>query len=415
MPTLFLVYQLLVLSVLLALLGIVITNLLVLPRLVDFSPGNAGVRPLQEDIGDDMQRVRVPKPLVAVLVPARNEEANIEACLLSLFGQDYPNMQVWLYDDASTDGTARIAARLAGLAEGWLRVVVGEGGPPEGWLGKANACHRLYGEMRARIQPDYVLFTDADVRFAPSAVSCAVAAAQARGAGLLSVFPRQVMVTWAERLAVPILLHWAVYTFLPLPLAFSPRTRPAFAAANGQFMLFTREAYEACGGHAAVKSEVLEDVAMARAVKRAGRRALLADGGPLVRTRMYGSASEVWQGYSKNAYAFFGYSPFFLAIGIITLTVLYLLPIPIALYSALSTQHSALAYVALAQYGAAVLGRLLLAARFGYRAWDALLHPVAIAFLIAIALNSMRWSLTGKGAWKGRATLPHKGPHEPQS
>jgi chlorobactene glucosyltransferase len=407
MPTLLIIYQLLVLSVLMALLGIVITNLIVLPRLVDFSPVGAGAT-LQEDISDDIRGATEPRPLVAVLVPARNEEANIEACLLSLFGQDYPNMQVWLYDDASTDGTARIAAMLAGLAEGWLRVVTGTGDPPAGWLGKANACHRLYGAMRAQIQPDYVLFTDADVRFAPSAVSHAVVAAQAQGAGLLSVFPQQVTVTWAERLAVPILLHWAVYMFLPLPLAFSPRTGPAFAAANGQFMLFTRKAYEACGGHTSVKSEVLEDVALARAVKRAGHRALLADGGPLIHTRMYGSAGEVWQGYSKNAYAFFGYSPFFLAIGMLTLTVLYLLPLPFALYSALSTQHSALTYVALAQYGAAVLGRLLLAAKFGYRIWDALLHPVAIVFLIAIALNSMRWSLTGKGAWKGRATLPHR-------
>ncbi|HYP41789.1 MAG TPA: glycosyltransferase [Chloroflexia bacterium] len=408
MSTLLVIYQLLMLSVLLALLGIVVTNLLVLPRLVDFSPGDGAS--LQEDISGDMHDIRVPRPLVAVLVPARDEEANIEACLLSLFGQDYPNMQVWLYDDASTDGTARIAARLAELAEGWLRVITGTGDPPAGWLGKANACHQLYGVMRAHIQPDYVLFTDADVRFAPSAVSHAVAAAHARGAGLLSIFPQQVTVTWAERLAVPILLHWAVYTFLPLPLAFSPRTGPAFAAANGQFMLFTREAYEACGGHTSVKSEVLEDVALGRAAKRAGHRALLADGGPLIRTRMYGSAAEVWQGYSKNAYAFFGYSPFFLGIGIITLTILYILPLPFALYSALSTQHSALAYIALAQYGAAVLGRLLLAARFGYRIWDVLLHPVAIVFLIAIALNSMRWSLTGKAAWKGRATLARKKP-----
>jgi chlorobactene glucosyltransferase len=408
MPTLLLIYQLLVLSVLLALLGIVITNLLVLPRLVDFSPGGAKAQGGEPPDGEQSISLEPQRPLVAVLVPARNEEANIEACLLSLFGQDYPNMQVWLYDDASTDGTAQIAARLAGLADGWLRVVAGKADPPAGWLGKANACHQVYGAMRVHIQPDYVLFTDADVRLAPSAVSHAVAAARAQRAGLLSAFPQQVTVTWAERLAVPILLHWAVYTFLPLPLAFSSRTGPAFAAANGQFMLFTREAYEACGGHAAVKSEVLEDVALARAVKRAGHRALLADGGPLICTRMYGSAAEVWQGYSKNAYAFFGYSPFFLAIGIITLTILYLLPLPFALYSALSTQHSALAYVALAQYGAGVLGRVMLAVRFGYRTWEAILHPIAIVFLIAIALNSMRWSLTGKGAWKGRATLPPK-------
>jgi hypothetical protein len=149
---------------------------------------------------------------------------------------------------------------------------------------------------------------------------------------------------------------------------------------------------------------VLEDVALARAVKRAGHRSILADGGNLMTTRMYNGPGEVWRGYSKNAYAFFGYSPFFAGIGILTLLILYVAPIPIALYSALSPQPSAL-IIATIQYGLGVLPRLLLAWRFRYSRWDTLLHPVAVLFQIAIIVNSMVWAHTGKGTWKGRTPL----------
>ena len=203
---------------------------------------------------------------------------------------------------------------------------------------------------------------------------------------------------------MPLFLHWAVYSFLPLPLAFSRRTGPAFAAANGQFMLFKRETYEACGGHEAARDQVLEDVALARAVKKAGYCALLADGSDLMTTRMYEGPSEVWRGYSKNAYAFFGYSPFFAALGILILLILYLAPIPLALYSVLSPQSSVL-IVAAVQYGLGVVPRLLLAWRFNYSRWDALLHPLAVLFQVVIIVNSMVWAHTGKGTWKGRAPI----------
>ncbi|MDQ5826103.1 MAG: glycosyltransferase family 2 protein [Chloroflexota bacterium] len=379
-----LAYHTIILAVLLALLGILVVNLRVLPRIERFHPRPAGV------------------PHVAVLVPARNEEANIEACLVSLLAQDYPSFEVWVYDDASADRTGEIVDRLAARSSGRLRVVHGRTEPPQGWLGKANACHQLYAAMREQTSPGYVLFTDADVTVLPGALSHAVGAAQQLDAGLLSIFPMQTTGSFAERLAVPILLHWTVYTFLPLPLAHSRRSGPAFAAANGQFMLFRREAYEAFGGHAAVRSEILEDVALARATKRAGYRAVLADGGPLVRTRMYRGSREVWNGYSKNAYAFFGYSPMFLAIGLLALTAPYIAPVAFMAVGVLSGDWL-LSGVALTQYLLGVGARLLLSFRFGYSALDAFLHPVAIIYVIAIELNSMRWAITGKSAWKGRS------------
>jgi chlorobactene glucosyltransferase len=387
----------LVLSILVAFLAIVMVNMAVLLRLDE-----------GRSTKDETSQV-THQPRVAVLVPARNEEINIEACLSLLLAQDYLDLEIWLYDDASTDRTAEIAAGIQSTwqsairnpqsAIGSFRIVKGTDAPPAGWLGKAHACYRLYQAMRAESEPDYVLFTDADVRFEPEAVSRAVATAQRSDAGLLSIYPRQITGSWLERLVVPMLSHWAVYDFLPLPLAFSPKTGPAFAAANGQFMLFKREVYEAIGGHESVRSQVLEDVGLAREVRAAGFRALLADGGPLVRTRMYYGAGEVWEGYSKNAYAFFGYSPFFLAVEIVLLLLVYVLP-PVL---AISYQLSPLGFIFAAQYFTAVLTRLILAIRFKDRLLDTLLHPVAVLCLIAVEINSMLWAMTGRGAWKGRS------------
>ncbi|MGA7733525.1 MAG: glycosyltransferase family 2 protein [Chloroflexia bacterium] len=374
------IYAVVTLAVLLVFLGIVAVNLGVLPTTTAYQPAPGG------------------QPLVAVLLPARNEASNIEACLQSLLQQNYENITIWVYDDDSDDDTLAITKR---LAHSKLRVVEGKGMPPTGWLGKANALHRLYESVRAESEPDYLLFTDADVHFEPEAVSRAVFTAQAWNAGLLSIFPRQKLGTFAERLAVPTMLHWTVYNFLPLPIAFARGSGPAFAAANGQFMLFRREAYEACGGHQAVRSQILEDVALSRAVKASGHRAVLADGGPTVCTRMYNGPGEVWRGYSKNAYAFFGYKPYFLALGVLVLMILYVLPLPLAAVAFLGGDML-LGALLVAQYLIAVQTRLLLAVRFAYPLLDCFLHPLAVLFMVAIQVNSLVWTITGRGAWKGR-------------
>lgn len=377
------IYAMAILIVLLALAVIVVVNLRVLPTITYYAP------------------LRASHPSVAVLIPARNEAANIEACLHSMRAQDYPNLQIWLYDDQSTDGTAAIArSMVSGSEHHALHIVDGTAPPPPGWLGKAHALHNLYSAVRAGSDPDYILFTDADVTFEPSAVSQAVATAIDWRAGLLSIFPRQIVLTLAERLAVPIALHWTVYNFLPLPIAFNAKI-PAFAAANGQFMLFTREAYGACGGHTSVRDNILEDVGLARAVKKAGHRAILADGGPTIYTRMYNGASEVWNGYSKNAYAFFDHNPLLLVVGIVGLMVLYVFPLILALLAFIAGNLT-LGALFLAQYLIAVQTRLFLATRFAYPLRSTFLHPVAILFFIAIQLNSLRWHLTKRANWKGR-------------
>lgn len=388
-----LVYQAVILSFLLAFLGLLVINLLTLPTLAQ----DEADAPKPEI---DHRQL----PLVSILVPARNEAANIAACVRSLLGQDYPRFELLVLDDQSEDATGAILARLA-AEDGRLRVLQGAA-PPPGWLGKANACRQLAAAARG----DWLLFTDADTVHRPPALRRALALAQRRAAGLLSMFPRQITGSWSERLVVP-LMHLAVYGLLPLPAMRRLRS-PAFAAANGQYLLFRRAAYEAAGGHAAVRGLVLEDVALARAVKRAGYRIDLADGGDLVRTRMYHGAAEVWAGFSKNFFAFFNDSLPFLGIVLLGFALLYVAP-PLwllaggtraAIMGSIPAGSEGWAWLGLPllQYGCGVVLRLLLAARFHFRWTDALLHPLSVALQIAIGLNSARLARRGGGSWKGR-------------
>ncbi len=382
------IYHAVVLSFLLALFGLLLINMRVLPDIRRYPP------PAAADA-----------PFVSVLVPARDEAAHIEPCIQALLASDYPAFEVLALDDHSSDGTGAILARLA-AADARLRVL--HGGPLlPGWLGKANACRQLADAARG----DLLLFTDADVRHAPALIGHAVATLIAHRVGLLSIFPDQITGTLAERLIVPLMQHFAVYVLLPLPLMTRLRA-PAFAAANGQFLLFRRDAYLACGGHAAVRANVLEDVGLARAVKVAGYRIALADGNGLIACRMYGSAREVWAGFSKNLFAFFNHSWLFLSSALGVCLVLWVLPPLWAAAAVLgllppsgsvSTSTSGLLVaLPLGQYALAVLTRLVLARRFGDRPLDTLLHPLSIALLLAISLNSARLSRRGGVTWKGR-------------
>ncbi|GAA4462300.1 glycosyltransferase [Phytohabitans houttuyneae] len=319
---------------------------------------------------------------VAVLLPLRDEAARVEPCLRALKAQEgVPGLEVIALDDGSTDGTADLVR-----AHG-LRVEDGTA-PPPGWLGKPHACHQL----AARAPHATVLvFVDADVVLAPHAVAAAVCELRAAGVDLLSPYPRIVAGTAGERLVQP-LLQWSWLTFLPLR-AMERSPRPSLAAAGGQFLVVDRAGYDRAGGHAGVRDEVLEDVALARAVKRTGGRIALADGSGLATCRMYGSWGELVSGYSKSLWAAFG-SPVGAAAVVVLLLLLYTAPVLLVTVNVAA---------GLCGYSVGVLGRVVAARATGGRAWpDAVAHPVSIVVFGWLVVRSYRERRRGRLVWRGR-------------
>jgi chlorobactene glucosyltransferase len=241
------------------------------------------------------------RPVISVLVPARDEAHNIQACLESLLHQDYPEYEVLVLDDESQDGTAEILKRLAHTYPG-LKVLSGAS-KPQGWVGKQWACHQLSQAARGEL----LLFTDADTRYQRGTLSSAAGAMEALQLDFLTGMPRQLTGSWQERLTIP-LLAFLIFALLPVPLA----RRLPFAwlsAGIGQFLLFRREAYERLGGHAAVRATSIEDFAFARLSKRASLRWDFMDLTGRVRCRMYPEAGQVFAGIGKNLFAVFNHQP----------------------------------------------------------------------------------------------------------
>ena len=330
--------------------------------------------------------------LVSVLIPARNEAARIAATIGSVLAQRDVTVEVIVLDDASADATVDVVAAVAG-DDRRLRTLTGTPLPP-GWMGKPWACHQLGQAARG----DVLVFVDADVRLEPHAVAAAVDLLRRHGLALVSPYPRQEAVTTAERLVQP-LLQWLWMTFLPLRWA--ERPRPAsMAAANGQFMVFDAGAYRSIGGHSSVRARVVEDVWLARAVKRTGRRAAVVDGTSLATCRMYGNWNELSEGYSKSLWAAVD-SPGG-AVSLATLlAVLYVLP-PLAVVSGLAVGRRRRMAWGAAGYLAGVGGRIISARTTGGRVGDAFAHPVSVTVLIGLLARSRRLRRRGLLVWKGR-------------
>ena len=303
---------------------------------------------------------------VSILIPVRDEASNIGACLLSLLAQDVrPAAEIIILDDASCDGTADIARAVAG-AERRIRIMTGRSVPPH-WLGKPYACHQLAAAARSS---DVLIFVDADVRLAPHAVRMAVGLLDRYDLDFVSPYPRQVATGVAERIVQP-LLQWSWLTFLPLRLA-ERGSRPSMAVANGQFLVVRRRAYDRAGGHAAVRDAVLDDVALARTLRRHGARGGLVDGTDLAACRMYNGWVDLREGYAKSLWAAFGSEPGAFAV-LALLAVMYVIP-PIAMARG--------SVVGTVGYLAGVTGRMLAARRSGARVWpDSVAHPLSVLVL----------------------------------
>jgi GT2 family glycosyltransferase len=234
----------------------------------------------------------VPRPSgrrVSLLVPARDEACRLSQTLPGLMAQGAD--EILVLDDGSTDATAGLVSWL-GERDSRLRLLTGTA-PPVGWVGKNWACQQLADAASG----DVLVFCDADVFLAPGALDAVVAGMRAQRAEVFSVFPRQRTGTVGERFAVP-LIDEVLLSFLPHPLLRLPF--PAAATANGQLIAFTADTYRRIGGHAAVAGQLVEDLALARRVRRAGHRLGLALGGSLVQARMYRGYGEAVRGFAKS-------------------------------------------------------------------------------------------------------------------
>jgi len=352
-------------ALLVAMLAVAVANLLWAPRL--------------ERAGEPRSA-----PLVSVLVPARDEAANLRAHLPLLLASAYPRLEVIVLDDGSVDDTFAVAAAFA-RADGRLRVVPGADLPP-GWLGKCWACAQLAREARGEV----LLFADADVAAGPRAVARTVAAMERHDASVLTALPRHRLETWSEAAVVPLVAQLPVAATLPLALV--PRAAsPSLSMANGQWLAFRRDAYARAGGHAAVRAEVLEDVHLGRAAKRAGLRLVATVAAEDLSVRMYAGWREVRAGFGKNLYALFGARPLPFVTGLCVVLLAAVYPWIAAL------RGGAFALVLLAMLLAVSAAAALL---FRQRWTSVALHPAGVLLAIWIATESYR--SRGRVSWRGR-------------
>lgn len=337
-------------------------------------------------------------PLISVLVPARDEEASIGACVGALLEQDYPNFEIIVLDDESTDGTAGVAGRDP-------RVQVVAGAPwLHGWTGKNWACHQLASRARG----DVLCFVDADTILSPDALSRAVGELLEGDLGLVSLLLRTDTRTVAEVVLMPMVNH-ALLALLPAALMERPGD-PNMAIALGPFIMVRRGAYAAAGGHAAAPGHVVDDVQLARAVKASGHRVALRNGTTLARTRWYSGFREIWDGFSKNAYGGIGYRP-----GVALAALLIVAPALLLPFARLAVGLWTAGAMALPVFQVSlILCTRAITARAGRDPLRSIpLHPVMITVWAGALARSMLLARAGREVeWKGRkyVTGPPRSP-----
>ena len=332
-----------------------------------------------------------PSEWVSVLLPVRDEAHRLEPTLRALMralDECEHRAELVVLDDESTDGTGELVRRVCGH-DVRVRLVAGEPTPP-GWLGKPWACAQLAGH--ATSLSTVLVFVDADVEVAPDAVAATVAQLRDSGLDLVCPYPRQVAVGAAERLVQP-LLQWSWLTTLPLGLA-ERSPRPSLAAANGQLLAVDRAVYDRAGGHGAVRGDVLDDVALLRAVKAVGGRGGVTDGTDLATCRMYEGWAELEAGYTKSLWRAFGSPAGGLGVAA-SLAAVYVWPAVAALGGS---------PVGALGYAAGVAGRVVTGRRTGARVWpDAAAHPASVALFGWLTVRSVLLHRRGAVRWKGRS------------
>jgi chlorobactene glucosyltransferase len=341
-------------------------------------------------------------PLVSVLIPARNEENNIRRILNSMLKQDYRNLEILVLDDNSTDATGHIVEEFV-KKDGRIKLI--KGAPlPAGWKGKCFACHQLSKIAKG----SYFVFTDADTLHYPNSISGSLAALLKNNLDVTSIYPRQIAVTFSERMSVRF-INFIILSFMPLILVKHSKA-PFFSTAIGQFFLFKREAYEKTGGFEFVKDEILEDINISKQVKRCGLKIMIYDGSDSIFCRMFTNLPDVVKGFSRFIYAAFDCNFLMEFIAVSFIELIYLGPfilLPIGIF--ILDWPAKIISLNIIQIFLIFTIKFVLAIRFKERILDVFFTPVSLAFVYLLAINSYRQSKFGKGVdWKDRVYSVHK-------
>lgn len=322
-------------------------------------------------------------PSVSILIPARNEEENIEKCINSILKQSYKNFEIIVLDDNSEDATARLVENFRTKN---VNLINGKS-LPQNWLGKNWACFQLSKAAKGEI----LLFIDADVQLEREAVESAVTELLKTKSEMLSVFPTQIISSFGEYLIVP-LMNWLLLNFLPMRFIYSSKNK-SFTAANGQFILIRKKIYQLIGGHESLKNKIVEDMELARKLKVRGFRIITLLGAELVYCRMYKDFKTSFLGFSKNFYFGFNNSAAAFIMLLLFIEIIFLLPL-FLLFAGVQFLIPVL-IIFLSRLLVAALSRQNIIA-------SVILHPIQMFMLFIIGISSVFQSVFGGSEWKGR-------------
>ena len=342
-------------------------------------------------------------PKVSVCIPARNEETNIRRCVEAALRQDYPDFEVIVLDDRSTDSTLTLLKEIASRDSRLLPISGSD--LPEGWAGKP---HALY-QASALAKGEWLCFVDADTFLAPNALSAVYAKAVETQADLFTVMTKQILGSFWERTVMPLVMT-------ALSVGFSPRkvNDPSRrdAVANGQFIFIKRSIYDLVGGHEKIKDQIVEDKALSENVKWNGHRLVVANGMQLISTRMYTSLETMWEGWTKNIYLGLRDHPSMLLLGAFGATLALLAALFLPVWPLLGVTWylrgggwMALLVVieALFVWGYLIFIRARVAQEMEIPRWYAFTTPLGAGVFAAMMLTSAWKVISGQGVtWRGR-------------
>ena len=326
---------------------------------------------------------------VSVLVPARNEEEKIKSCVESLLSQDYKNIEIIVLDDNSSDKTLTL---LKSFQDNRLKIIESDEEPPSGWMGKNWACYRLYVASSG----DILIFVDADTYLSSDAISIMVRTMQSNNFDFITGIPREEMHTFGEKITIPF-MNFSVLSIFPVFLGLLSKYFYFFLFANGQFMMFKKEAYEKIHGHESVKGEVVEDVALSKVARKDGLKVGIFNLSELVMCRMYKNFKQAFFGLSKSYAGLFDFRlipSLFVWAWMIVITVF-------PIFAAMFTNDALMRFFSIASIFVTLLLWVFTSIKFNLPKAILIFNPLITLNNSLIGFTSMFLLLTGKSLWKG--------------